>query len=264
MEWRETEGSFSQDRAQRPLSWPDTRTREERRGRHGPVRGTRFGWTLADVEAHEELEELPPRQIYNLWTAADLRAVPHDAWARMRAVAQSHGCMLSHRKTCHSDNYTVVPYRLTVRGDNPELACPAVLDILLHEFPTIVQPADILDMPGPQTARATSGGWRATYERALTEPPAPRQLSTRLDQRRAPTTLRAKDLRRQRQQAERRAASLQAGDGRPAGVESEPDTGGEAGAGRPPGAAGADHPPAVGAGTEQEGGARREGCCGRR
>ena len=156
-------------------------------------------------------------------------------------------------------NCNVVPYRLTVRGDNLELGCQAVLDLSLHEFPTIVQPADILGMPRPEEAEETWGGWRATYTRAYTEPLDPLQFSTRLEQRRIPTTLRSKDLRRQRQRAERQAASLAAGADRPAGMELEPDTGGEAGADRPLGEAGADRPPAVGAGAEQEGGARREG-----
>ena len=127
-----------------PCFWPDTRPREERRGRPEGAQGTPFGWTLAAAEAHEELEELPASQIYRLLIAADLHEAPPEAWERMRAELQNYGCVVSRQKEHHWAKYNVVPYRLTVRGDHPELGCQAVLDILLREVPTIVQPTDCL------------------------------------------------------------------------------------------------------------------------
>ncbi len=181
--------------------WPDRRRPEERQGRGEAAIGTALGWLKESAQ-----EELDPGQVYSFVVAADLNAVPRERWATMReALMQAHGCTVAFRKNRHSRNEQVVPYRVTVRGLEAELAAEAFLDTLCTAFPDVVEPGDIEALPLPETnVQEFVAGWlrsfttRGASEVVMVnlEDARARRQPQKVDRRRAPAALRSKDLKR--------------------------------------------------------------------
>ncbi len=178
--------------------WPDTRRPEERRGRGEAAIGSALGWLKEDAQ-----EELDPSQIYSFLVAADLREVPKERWEDMRAqLLRSHGCTMTWRKNRHSRNEQAVPYRVTVRGLEAELAAEVCLDTLCSGFPDVVEPGDIEALPAPEAnVQELVSGWlrsfttRGAREVAVVnlEDAEARRGRQKVDRRRVPTTLRCKE-----------------------------------------------------------------------
>ena len=130
--------------------------------------GSRYGWT-AEAEAAGEEEELPPWQIFRVLIFADLARVEPRFFEDMkRHLRDVFGCRLSFRKDRHSDNFSVVPWRSSVRGAHGHAAFEVFVEGLLAAFPDVVQEDDLIDFLAPQSHSSLQvlpslTGWQAVW-----------------------------------------------------------------------------------------------------
>ncbi len=144
--------------------WEDRRPHWQRRGKHQG--GSPFGW---GPEAEER--ELAPWEVSRVVVYSNLSHIPQDFWDRTKEVAGTRGCVYSHRKDRHNENFKVIPYRLTVRGEESDEVLGMILDNLVACYSEVVAPEDVFAFPSPDMREfaeftQTLQGWRAVWNAA--------------------------------------------------------------------------------------------------
>ena len=134
----------------RHRTWPRWNQTPARgpRGKRGAHRGSPKGWTHDSTE-----EELPPYMRWGVLVDADLSWIygAMRTWVKSRAT-EMFNCSLTWRADRHSakeHEFDRIPYRVSVRGENAQMAMQWFLDWACHE--QFVDPEDIWSVPIPET-----------------------------------------------------------------------------------------------------------------
>ncbi len=112
--------------------------------------------------------ELAPWEVSRVVIYSDLSHIPQDFWDATKEATEARGCTCNYRKDRHSENFKVIPYRLSVLGEEADEVIGIVLDNLVGCFRDVVAPEDVFAFPSPDAAQflefsVTLQGWRAVW-----------------------------------------------------------------------------------------------------